>query len=1180
MADTNDALIQANNFGGLNLLASPVNAPHTDATRLHNVDTNPNGRLNKRKGTYAISSVNANAIYVHSGVTNRGIPFVVRIYNKAISVLTIENGTTTRFFRTFNNVYRLDTLSPTFVALPGDPFRILILEPNHPPVQVAVHEYAAQVSSDLSGAQHVELVGAHEYYVGNVGVYNNAVVYVNSVFDARKPAQFSSYTGVIGPFTAGDTVVAIGISWQWWAESETWWGDNFFKEVPRFNVSAADAVIQVPNTINSDLEQRLVLSNPPAYGIHAHWGNRGGVAVGATVETYVASGKPTEAFQYSFSDGSIYSPSENENDALIPTPFFITFGDEDPRVSRTYFDNDVNPTNDNIRITGHGFRNRSTVWYNAWNSGTMAFVGGRRYVKVLDPNFIELYSDVGLTSLVQLNPSRPTKIFTSGNVDTTNSRITLPDVTNFFNTMECEFSVANGTLPGGITPGTRYYLRVQSGTTIELYFDASLAIQVNITSTGSGSMRVHRVLDQRIYNFPRHRTIFTRIRRFPFLANLSAVDGADVQVRVNDTVLAKNTSMGSNNTGWWHFTSTSITAYAGVGVNGGYYCVANEPNYEGTNFGLSANTRVRVGYRVSSWIGSGASSSEFKLGTVTTYSGGWTHAYGLCRYADYRRGDFPSTGTVFQGRLVLSGFPHRPNLVLFSAIADSAVRGEFYNYFQVTDDLRGDEGDPFDLNLSDTQTGGIVNVYAWQNAVFAFTRNAVYRIQGANTVLTWNNRSVILASQKGAMNARSVAATERNIYYLSQTGMFYIPLVESNEYRAEEVSIKVRPMFEDHNFLNNVSWLCYAPSSFKLYVGLDTAGAGYADRLMVYDVQQDAWSEYGCYRGFRLFNMAVFSERSTEGFPIAGCLDGCIAHILRFESNYYLDFARRFEESVTPLALTRALFRVVITDSVRSTYDIPYYTFLFSNVRDINVWYGTSLVSVALLADTQWEKVPGNKVRLNFFPANGGFLIFTPRSVNSWHGVNVVVNGQIITTTDFFGSIDFTDACFPYEANYTNSVLGVSNGVLSFQDDIGNDYALDIEAEHVAIVGDTYPAEYSSIALTQMYLWTTKRSEYLAAWFRQLNTEINEPDTTDYLSVALGVRYNSSTEGRVREALFTNRYLDPTRDWTLFKESLQNLGYAHQISVWSNDAFAWSLDAWQLKVTMTSTTSNHFSGAS
>ena len=1173
MTDIADNLIQANNFGGLNILASPVNAPHTDATRLFNVDTNPSGQLSKRKGTFVLSRFTATPMYVHSGVTNRGVPFVVRVYNRSILVYTIENGTDIVTLRFMANVFRHDKFVPSFVTLPGETLRVLILSASHPPIQLQFHEYAATTPSAVSSGQYVALVGAQDFYQGNAGLYNASWVFVNGLRDDRKPVLESSLTRVQGPFDVDDVVSSLYISWQWWAESETWRGENFYKEVPRFNASIDDAVISVPGTINSDLTEDQELANPPAYGIHVHRGNLTG-SVTSNLEAYKANGRPALPWEYSFSDGAIYSPSIGETEALIPSPFFVTFGSHDPFYDYTYSDFHVNPTLNQIRILGHGLGERTSVFLWRWNSSTMAFTGGTKYVKPINRDVFELYDDIGLTTITNLSTSRPTKVFAPGDVDTTNSRFTLPNTTNFFSTMECTFSVSAGALPGGLTAGVRYYLKIHSGTTCEVYFDAELQNKVNITSTGSGSFRIHRELDLRIRTNNRRRAIFTRIRRLQFFDRYG-VDVSRITVTVNGSPLAHNNATGSTNSGWWAF--STAPAFSSV-INSGtarFYCVPNEQNYQGSNFGISAFSRVRATHNFPQWVGSAGTSTRYVFGSVGTYNGSWVPVYGLGMYASYARGDFPSTGDVFQGRLVLSGFPTRPNLVLFSAIADTAVKGEYYNYFQITNDLRNEDGDPFELTLSDTQAGGIVRVYAWQNAVFLFTREGVFRVQGSSTVITFNNRAVILASRKGAMNVNCVAATERMIYYLSQTGMYHIPLVESNEYRSEEVSIKIRPVFEQHNFIQNASWLSYSPSTFKLYMGLDTLGTGTSDRLFVYDVQQDSWSEYGSYRGFRIWSMSHFFERVSEGFPVVGCRDNCYTYLMRFDSPYFTDYTTVFNDAVTSEAKTLAPFHVLSTSNVTQRYRIPFYSSVFTNVRDFNIWYGEALTSMTLLTDAQWSKRGDGTIELTFSPSDTGFIAFTPRAEGTWHGVAVVINDTMVTGSDYFGSINFNSTCQEYTTNFTNSVLGVGGDPLVFED-----AAVDIESSHIAHVGDVYFAEYASIALTQQFLWVQKRSEQLVAWFRQVETPVSQPEASSLLSTGLGVRYNSITDGRIREAVFTSRYLDPTSEWVVFKESLQHLGYSHQIVVWSNDAFSWKLDAWQLKVSIVGSSSGHFSGKS
>lgn len=1143
-----EGVIQSSNFGGLNTTASPVNMPYGDASALLNVDTDISGRLQKRKGTrviqgpYEITTTNVHPFGV---LTNNGVPLVINTYGLGLIVSSVVDDVSNPV-AFFSNVFRNTRFTPKYVTLPGDNLRVLILTAEHPPIQVSFVEYNATPNTTGNSLT----IARGSPYVGTGQFAASGKIFVDGVLVAGTITEITTTMEVNIPsgYVPGQLVSILYCKWSWWAEAEHWWGDRFYQEVPRAGATPQDAVVQVPQHIISDMSEGEVVP----YGIWAY-GSRPSTADWVNGrDTYIAPGAaPVTENEYVFSEGV---PSAGS--ALNPTPYFITYGRQSDEYERDISDTDIDTTNGIIYMVDHNFEAGDQVSINYPGAAQIKFVFTANADSITLSNTYPSYTPPGLTQAFAAN------LITAINVAT--NELTLSSTVGITSRVRVSYS-SNGAAPsGGLNASTGYYVNVVSAGVITLWFDPGLQLPVDITSNGGGTQTIRRDAGLKVTALTRYRTIFVRARKNKFCAGLGQ-GPENMSVTIDNNVIAHVASNTDVNT-WYAFTSNT-TRQAATATRCKYYSVPARA--QDSRLGVSPLARIRVRNTETRWLGTSAIAG---IDAVTTGSGGCIPVYGLGYYADYLNGQFPSCGVVFQERLVLSGFRNAPNAVIFSATADLLVKNEFYNFFQITDDLELTTADPFDVLLSDDDNGRVVALAEWQNFLFAFTNNAVYRISGANGIITPEARSVALVSSKGAMNANAVYSTEDNIYFLSDTGVFALPLTVSGDYRAQEISTKIKDVFLAQVRHYNKSWLVYNPADFKLYVGVQTvADSNHSDKLYVFDIRQQSWTEYYSHLGFRVYGAATYTDKISGTNFAFGYQTSCHCGVARFNFKYPLDYSEYQPPSDT-LALLRMPQRVITPLSSRvrrHKLDITMSPFL--DEYDVTVW----ISGVALVPGVDFVKVSEDTIELVNAPVDGTTLRYHASPAGSFYGVGMVRNGrgQRLNNTTFLGTFDSDPgsaiACVQYSLNYQESVVGVDD---EFPLDIGDTYVLTGDGASDAWLGWVFPAYYRTYAITNEMLYKFKRMENVSLWMTQKGPYIN-----DVSQVSIAVLYNDGSRGMYQTHLFDTGYVDTTADYVLFREPLQCLGYAHQVLVWSHDLYTWVLDGWQIQVTLMEGT-GHVSG--
>lgn len=363
-----DFSIQSYNFGGLNTTASRLNVPFSDATELINVDTALDGSLLKRKGTrYLAGTPSGNKAYGVGVRSVLGYNYSCVTHGTNITVYS-RTGNDYAVMRDFSNVYTSTPANTShapvqWVQLPDVYSRILALREDRPPVEVYLLEQRV-TGQTLNLTNQIQLTGK---FTGDHQSVSSAP-FLDTIYVTRGDGTKVTIRGgtvnytynagsktitITLPFTTTANEVisydVVGFRWCWWAESIQWQGDRFYDTVSRFNVTASDNNVKLPESFTSDYD--------PSESGFLHTFLR--TASGSSA--YSISQQPTTADQYGLSEGAVYTPGVDQ--FVQPGLSHITFGTtrlplpqppESVKISRfreLRFNNNTTIQGFNLRVT-------------------------------------------------------------------------------------------------------------------------------------------------------------------------------------------------------------------------------------------------------------------------------------------------------------------------------------------------------------------------------------------------------------------------------------------------------------------------------------------------------------------------------------------------------------------------------------------------------------------------------------------------------------------------------------------------------------------------------------------------------------------------------------------------------------------------------------------------------------
>lgn len=249
-----------------------------------------------------------------------------------------------------------------------------------------------------------------------------------------------------------------------------------------------------------------------------------------------------------------------------------------------------------------------------------------------------------------------------------------------------------------------------------------------------------------------------------------------------------------------------------------------------------------------SYVGSNAVSTYYSPKVVGSYRP-W---YGASIYANYSSGVFPSVIGLFQDRLVLSGFISAPLVVLFSNSKDNGSRF-YYQNFQVDFEDTTVATSPVEVVLDGLNDDIITNVTSWFSSCFVLTRKSTRRIHGGdNVALTPLTNYQNTISSVGCYSRHAVARTDRNIVFVSNSGLYSIDVLEqTGDYFTANVALKVEDYFFENAKNPKLSWIFYNQLKDEIWVGLASEDDEYIpSKCLVLFNKRGAWSEYSLTNGF------------------------------------------------------------------------------------------------------------------------------------------------------------------------------------------------------------------------------------------------------------------------------------------------------------------------------------------
>jgi hypothetical protein len=497
----------------------------------------------------------------------------------------------------------------------------------------------------------------------------------------------------------------------------------------------------------------------------------------------------------------------------------------------------------------------------------------------------------------------------------------------------------------------------------------------------------------------------------------------------------------------------------------------------------------------------GTNYESFVTDLRRTYRGVPFPIFGIQDFCSYASGgsggttSFPSTGCVYQRRLVLAGMPSSPNLIAFSEVQDQTIPGQYYRNFQTTlEDGTATNG--FIILLPTENNERIVCVREFQGSLFVWTNISLYRINGLSGVpFSDGNFDINKIASVGCINPRSTITTSNSAYWLSNSGVYAIqPNDTAAGYGVAEVSQKIRPLFLNdlNSFPELASWACYDASEQRLYVGVPSKRVAYyntasynlgtarpyeSDTLLVYHESRGAWTRYTNMGGLNMYarGMTVeyttsrFDNKSTESVGSSNLyLYGTDTNggLLIGNQPRYID-----QTAAITLAIGAPSQAVVYKQWVWSTttdrliYDPsdvvigdPYSGIQLSKIislEDALVFYGGAL----LVFGVDWYKTSEGAIALTFNPTTGTQLYVLPaQRVN---GTLYPMIGAYKNDEPLLPGIDFTasTAIVP--------VFGISGLVLT----------------DIVRIGTTYPSYHVSPSFTRQTMLSWKRIKQWAGYY-------------------------------------------------------------------------------------------------
>ena len=314
-------ILYTDNYGGLNLEASPINIPYADSPALLNMDISLAGRIRKRGGSVLRSSTTGYSsgyicapvklptgeiiIWEKVGTGMKGSVLPAKSSNSACTV-------TWDFTNLFSSTSQ--TERPSWVVTEEDAPRLIMVTRSTVPIEIE-HQTKELVGD---GDTTIVVPGDWTDYFGTTYSYAVFGSTTNKLSNISYSSPNTTFT-FASSIAAGQKVTLVSPIFHWWAEAVKFNQDQVYATSLRFNTSVqADANVQVPVEIRRGLfadYTSLGFTNGqmPAILLDQH-------DTGAAAHTW--ANPPTSASHYAWSQLE-YTPG---SDYVYPGSAYVTFG--------------------------------------------------------------------------------------------------------------------------------------------------------------------------------------------------------------------------------------------------------------------------------------------------------------------------------------------------------------------------------------------------------------------------------------------------------------------------------------------------------------------------------------------------------------------------------------------------------------------------------------------------------------------------------------------------------------------------------------------------------------------------------------------------------------------------------------------------------------------------------------
>lgn len=1222
--------IVANNFGGLNRTSSPLNIPINDSPFALNVDFDVSGKVKKRLGTRTFwTEVSADRTSISEIQSNLGYSFLVSKLNTGLRVFHVDNDEADQIWSA-TNVFRQGTKDVNFVKIPGASVRVLMLNKNHTPIQLRVKEQQVvvtapgatvaldtefltlgvsivfrnrqQVDVNYTNTPLLTIPGGYlandvidiitfswqwlaesHYYFGdnfhrsitrsgaspndqnvqipvtiNSNITNEELpdeygifAFVNNAYDNQYVYRADGKPGSAFEYSFGD-----GATYEQGTDNSVTPSPFFVT----FGKEAKSVKLTVSGRDINPANNTIIIRNHE-------------LETGDFVEFYNEFG----LYPPLTSGTAYYVQKVNDNEFRLFTDETLTTQiDFSPPATISFTDADID-TQLNRLVIAHPFPVGSITQVVFENFELELPVGiapeQPYYVFALTSGILEVYFDKFATRRVDLL-SRPQRlIFDSGVAPDPQNIITITNHLLFPQDGVRLQPYSGATLMGGVTPGQLYYVDVLDPNSIQLFFDKALTLPVTITTTGSGEsilykdggeMRVRQeyggiTLEKITYS----KVDFVRLRNLEFNGGERSpgVAGNDLYVTVNNIFVVQNTSNIPLPTPYTY----QLFGPSGYSLITDGVTLASRIGFTGSDeIGLPQNAVVRITNKIPRWVGTAALQTPYAAN-----NGSWEPVFGVSKYCNYLTGEFFDVGTFFQSRLVLGGLQTVPQQILFSSKSSLRLDQSYY-FFQIAEDNVTPEVDPFDVIIPEQSNYQVQGLVEWQRALYIFTNNSVFRTSSQEGNITISNRIVGKVSEKGAVNPRCITITESTILFVSDTGVYDLTPVLENEYRAAEVSIKIRDFFGITTVekYRDLPWIAFDDIKLRVFVGIpQETDTNESSTLLVFDTVQQSWTEYAAFYKFKSVLGLSYTDKSLgKQFMIAHRLP-CYIAFTRFNYTKYLDFVQSDKDGsigAVPIFVTQPTFNNVLEY-------FPDITMLpLRDVVDVRVYAGPSINSLTELTyRTQWKKSNNNSIILVSNPGDG-ILLVTPNVPESFFGALLLIdNIKEVLTDDSFGTVNFSNPC----------ICSVDQSGYSGGGTIDVPCEFNIQPNAKAIVGYPYHAVYVSPVFTSDLLSRFKKIVHLHVMFENVRERYKADDVNTFtqvfsdlvnraendLNVSLAMIYQTDFRSEKSVDVYNRLNVEKFDSWSVFKEPLTGVGYSYQFVCWSLDEKTWVLNGYQIE---------------